>query len=183
MFTHITSKVTVALAVPAIFAALTIGNVASASPAQNLSFNTSSDGASASWSAGKGSPIDLTVGSNSTTTYAVIAFHHLPATEVGNLVQPAFTTDNYAAGSPRYYITLSDGNSLVGYPPNSGLNGSGFAWAINNGNTYSTWTAVQAAERTATVTGTYVIADGDQSPATTDVITCLSFNGTQYNGC
>lgn len=167
--------------VTAAAAALTLSTAAFAAPAQNLSFAASNDGASAHWSHGKGSPIDLTLGSDSATTYALIRLHHLAPTAIATLDQPGFVTNNYSAGSPRYYITLSNGDTLWGYPPNSGLNGDEFAWAIDNGNTYQSWSAVQSAEASATVTGAYVIADGDQSPGTIDTITGLTFGANDYN--
>jgi hypothetical protein len=43
------------------------------------------------------------------------------------------------------------------------------------------WSAVRAAEGSATVTGASVIADGDQAPGVTDVITGLQFAGVPYN--
>ena len=165
----------------AVVAALIFALGAGASPSPNVSFSASNDGASAHWSQGNGSPIDLTVGSNSATTYALITLHHVAGVTVGDLAEPTFSTDNYNAGSPRYYITLSDGHSLWGYPSNSGLNGTDFAWAIDNGNTYLSWKAVQAAEGSASVTGAWVIADGDQAAGTTDVISGLQFNGTSFN--
>lgn len=67
----------------------------------------------------------------------------------------------------RYFITLSDGHSLWGYPGTSGLNAGDMAWAIDNGNTYLSWDQVQAsAESDATVTGAFVVADADQAPGT-----------------
>lgn len=179
MIRHISVKWALVAALTA--AVLGLAASALADPAQNLSFASSTDGASAHWSQGKGSAIDLTLGTNSPTTYAVITLHHLAPTAISGLDEPTFSTTNYSAGSPRYYITLSNGDTLWGYPPNSGLNGSDFAWAINNGNTYMSWTAVQTAEGSATVTGAYVIADGDQSPGTVDVITGLTFGGNTYN--
>ena len=167
-----------AVAVAAI-AALTVAMTASASPGPSVSFGSSNDGASAGWSSGKGSAINLTLGTSS-GSYAEITFHHVPAAAVAGLSEPEFTTDNYSAGSPRYYITLNDGHTLWGYPPNSGLS-SDFAWAIDNGNTYLSWSGVQAAEGAATVTGAYVIADADQSAGTTDSITGLSFGVVNFN--
>lgn len=181
MFEQVRSKALPALAIVAV-AALTLVGGASASPSPNLSFGSSQDGASAGWSSGKGSAILLTLGSDSASTYAEITLHHVDGVAVDMLGEPTFTTDSYSAGSPRYYITLSDGKSLWGYPPNSGLNGSGFAWAIDNGNSYLSWTDIQQSpEGSATVTGAYVIADGDQAPGVTDRITELSFDGTAFN--
>ena len=177
------SRAVLIVTVP-VLAAFTLPGVAAAGPSVNLSFASSNDGASAGWTAGKGSPIDLTLGSNPSTTFAMIEFHHLPNAPVSSLSEPMFATSNYASGSPRYFITLSDGNTLWGYPPNSGLNGSDFAWAVNNGNTYSPWSAIQSGpEGGATVTGADVIADGDQPSGTVDTITCLSFDHTQFNAC
>jgi hypothetical protein len=178
MFKHAWRRGMPGVAVAAI-AALTLAITASAARGPSLSFGSSSDGASAGWSSGKGSAINLTLGT-SAGSYAEITFHHLPATAIHDLAEPEFTTDNYSAGSPRFFITLSDGNTLWGYPPNSGLS-SDFAWAINNGNTYLSWDGVQTAEGNATVTGAYVIADADQSAGATDSISGLSFGGTTFN--
>jgi hypothetical protein len=177
-----------ALAVP-LGASLALPMAANAAPAAsvspkatNLSFSASNDGASAGWSYGKGSAIDLTLGSTPASTYAEITLHGVAGTTVSSFTTaPSFTTDNYTAGSPRYYITLDDGHTLWGYPAKAGLNGGTFVWAIDNGNTYQSWSAIQAQEAGAKVTGAYVIADGDQTPGTTDVITGLTFNGTSFN--
>jgi hypothetical protein len=158
---------------------------ASVSPkATNLSFSASNDGASAGWANGKGSAIDLTLGSKTASTYAEITLHQLTATKVSDTSEPWFSTTNYNAGSPRWYVTLSNGDTLIGYPPDAGLNSvnpADFAWAINNGNTYLPWSTVNVQEAKASVTGAYVIADGDQTPGTTNVITGLNFNGTSFN--
>jgi hypothetical protein len=111
----------------------------------------------------------------------VITLHQLTATPVNTTQEPTFTTDHYNAGSPRWYVTLSNGDTLWGYPPQAGPNGSDFNWAVNNGNTYQSWSDIQAHEGSVTVTGAYVIADGDQMPGTTDVITGLTFNGASFN--
>ena len=164
-------------------AALLIAGSASAAPSPTLSFSSSTDGASAGWSHGKGSAIDLTLGSNSASTFAMVTFHHFAPATVGTVGEPQFATDNYAAGSPRFYITLDDGDTLWGYPSNAGVGstGSHLGWAIDNGNTYQSWADVQSTESSANVTGAYVIADGDQGPGTTDTITSLSFDGVHFN--
>jgi hypothetical protein len=180
MFKHVRLKWALAIAVP-VTAALTLAVSASATPPPKLSFGASNDGASAGWSRGHGSPIDLTLGS-SPGSFAEITFERLGGTAVSSLSEPSFTTDNYNAGSPRFYITLSDGNSLWGYPSNSGLNGSDMAWAIDNAPTYMSWSQVQSSsEGSATVTGAFVIADTDQTAGTTDQITNLTFGGTMFN--
>lgn len=147
-----------------------------------LSFEASSDGASG-WSDGAKSPIDLTTGADIPNTFAQVTLHNFEDIALSDLVGaggPTFTTDNYAAGSPRYVIDLDNGDSLWGYPPNSGLNGLDFAWAINNGNTYESWSDVLSAEPGAKVADVVVVADGDQV-STTDVITDLTFDGYNFN--
>jgi hypothetical protein len=173
-----------ALVLAAPLATMLAATGASARPSANVSFSASDDGASASWSNGKGSAIDLTLGSDPGSTYAAIVFHHLPASAVAATGEPQFATDNYAAGSPRFFVRLSDGNTLWGYPSNANLGSSApqLMWAINNGNTYLSWSDVQlSAEAAATVTGADIIADGDQAAGTTDSITDLSFNGIAFN--
>ncbi len=115
---------------------LALGGVASADSYHSVHFSASGTGASAG--CGAGSQIQLTVGLPSGTTNALAQLTSgsgkaLPLTE------PVFTTDNYNACSPRFYITLSNGDSLEGYPANAGLNGTDMAWAVNNGNTYQPW--------------------------------------------
>ncbi len=178
MFTRIARHGVVASAV-SLAAAFTFAGSAIAAPAQNLSFAASNDGASASWTHGPGSPIQLTMGTTA-GSYAMVTLHHVSSGAVSSLTAPSFVTDNYAAGSPRYYLTLSDGHSLWGYPVN--LSGETLSWAIDNANSYSTWSQVQLAEGAATVTGAYVIADADQAPGTVDTIDDLTFGGTTYTG-
>jgi hypothetical protein len=139
------------------------------------------DGSAAGWACQPGGPIGLTLGTDTSNTFAEIDLTAVGGTAIDALLEPTFTTDNYAAGSPRYYITLDNGHSLWGYPPNSGLNGTDFGWAIDNGNTYQSWTDVRSAESGAKVTGASVIADGDQAAGVTDKIGNLQFNGTTYN--
>jgi hypothetical protein len=160
-------------------AVLALGGGASADSFHSVRFSAGGAGASAAWANGAGSQILLTVGAPIDTTFALAQLTSasgkaLPATE------PQFTTDNYNAGSPRFYITLSDGDSLEGYPANAGLNGGDMAWAINNGNSYQPWSQITAAEAGTTVTRVDVIADGDQPPGTTDTISSLQFNGYNY---
>ena len=162
-------------------AVFALGGAASADSFHSVKFSASGSGASAGWTSGAGSQIKLTVGSPPSTTFALAQLTSgsgkaLPTTE------PTFATDNYSAGSPRFYITLSNGDSLWGYPANSGLNGSDMAWAINNGNTYETWSQVTAQEAGTNVQRVDVIADGESAGAT-DTITCLQFNNLNYTTC
>jgi hypothetical protein len=144
-----------------------------------LTFEASDDGASG-WSNGPGSPIDLTLGSDIPNTFAQITLHNFEGLAISDLTEPTFTTDKYSAGSPRFYITLQSGDSLWGYPPNSDLNGSDFAWATDNGSNYESWNAALSDVGSTTVTGVYLIADGDQ-PDTTDSVTGLTFDGYTFN--
>jgi hypothetical protein len=175
MFKHGKLRWALALAVPAI-AALMLAVGASADPGPNLSFGSSNDGASAAWSNGKGSAIDLIIGSSS-GSFAEAKLHQLHFA-VSDLSEPTFTTSNYAAGSPRFFVTLNNGDTLWGYP---GLDNGDFGWAINNGNTYMSWSDVQTAEAGATATAAYVIADADQAAGTIDEITGLQFGDNSYN--
>lgn len=164
----------------AIFALITGGGTAHAAgtPLQvTLGTQVQGDGSSATWS-GTGDPV-LTVGTGTSTTGAYITLNNIgidvPSTE------PTFTTDNYAAGSPRWVIQLSNGHSLWGYPPNSNLNGSDFAWAVDNGSTYTSYsdavTAAEGGSTGVTVKLAQIIADGDQAPGTADTITNVSYDG------
>jgi hypothetical protein len=141
------------------------------------------DGSAAGWACGAGGPIGLTLGTDTSNTFAEIDLIDAGGTAISDLTGtgPTFTTNNYAAGSPRYYITLDNGDSLWGYPANSELNGTDFAWAINNGTTYQPWADVRSAESGTTVTGASVIADGDQDAGVTDKIGSLQFNGATFN--
>lgn len=179
MYKHVKLKGVVALAVVGV-AALMLAAGASAGPAPTVTFGASHDGASAGWSDGKGSAIELTLGSSS-GSFADLRLHQAHGAAISSLTEPSFVTSNYSAGSPRYYITLSNGDTLWGYPSQSGINPGGMAWAINNGNTYMSWPAVQAAESGATVDEAYVIADADQASGTVDEITSLTFGGTSFN--
>jgi hypothetical protein len=170
-----------ALAIP-LGASLALPLAADAAPASpgHLSFSASKDGASAGWSTVQGSAVNLTLG-RTTASYAEITVS-LPAAPVSGMSEPTFATDHYTAGSPRWVLKLTNGDTLWGYPPIAGLSTtSNFAWAINNGNTYQPWSNIQATEGSAKVTGAYVIADADQAAGTTDVITNLTFNGTTFN--
>lgn len=163
-------------------AVFAFGGAASADSSHSVKFSASGTGASAGWVSGAGSQIKLTVGAPGSTTNALAQLTSgsgkaLPSTE------PKFSTNNYNAGSPRFYITLSNGDTLWGYPANSALNGTDMAWAINNGTTYESWSQITVQEAGTSVNRVYVIADGDQSPGTTDTITCLQFNSYNYTSC
>jgi hypothetical protein len=139
--------------------------------------NSPNDGASATCSS---SGIVLTTGSDVLTTFAQADVNGVDGTALSATAAPSFVTDNYNSGSPRWVIELSNGESLWGYPPNAGLNGTDFAWAVDNGNTYTSYgtayTAADAGGTGVTITDAFIVEDGDQ-PSTTDTITEATFNG------
>ena len=152
-----------------------------------VSFEWTDDGAFAGWSAGHGSPIDLTIGSDPGTTYAQVTLHNFEGIALSDLIgEPAFTTDSYSGGSPRYEVDLSNGDYLFGYPEQAGF-GSASWEVIHCDNSdcasvgFESWSDVQQSdEGSATVTDALVEADGGQ-PAVMDVITGLTFDGYTFN--
>ena len=129
--------------------------------------------------------VKLTVGSTS-GTYAELAVNNPPA--MAPTTAPSFTTDNYAAGSPRWVIEFSSGCDVFGYPAQLGgstnTSFTGNQWSVNGtsgcGTTtslYVTYAAAVAAAGSTHVTGAFIVADGDQSPGTTDTITDISYGG------
>jgi hypothetical protein len=122
--------------------------------------------------------VSLTVGP-STSDYANIVFKRVSSALP--MQEPTFTTDNYNAGSPRWYIQFGQGDYLFGYPSNSNLNGSDFAWSVNScpgvdPNTYVSYsTAVtEASACGTTVTGLFVVADGISPAPPTPSRTCTT---------
>ncbi|MGH7687145.1 MAG: hypothetical protein ACREN2_10065 [Candidatus Dormibacteria bacterium] len=170
-------------------AAVVIAGVTLADPAgasrSSVSVSFASDTtSSAGWCGHGHSAICLTIGSGpSSSVFAAVVLHHisssLPSTS------PTFTTDNYNSGSPRWYIPLTGGAYLFGYPSNPHLNGNDFAWSVNNcppvnSNTYMGYSDAVAAVNSScpgSVTGAEIIADGDQAAGTTDTITGLQYGG------
>ncbi len=139
------------------------------------------DGSSAGWECKPGGPIALTAGSDP-GTYGAISITDAGGA-INAIAEPTFAATNYATGTPRYVIDLSDGNTLFGYPPSSGLNGSAMAWEefTTNPGVYVPWGQVVAVEGTATVEDAYVVADASQPTPYTSEITNLTFNGMNYN--
>ncbi|MCU1495771.1 MAG: hypothetical protein JWO62_3535 [Acidimicrobiaceae bacterium] len=157
---------------------------AAASPSISVSFSSTGTGSGAGWvGPGHSAGIYLTIGSPSSSTNAVAVLHHVPSALLAT--GPTFTTDNYNSGSPRWDIFLSSGAYLFGYPPNAQIGNTSFAWSVNNCGTvdpnvyysYSDAVAAVNANCSGTVTAAWVIADGDQSPGTTDTITNLNYGG------
>jgi hypothetical protein len=128
-----------------------------------LTFEATSDGASAGWSGTPGaSPITLIVGSNP-GTYGQFTLHNFEGIAIGDLpAEPTFTTDTFSGGAPRYEIDLANGDYLFGYPSNAPY---GRSWDLNCGHVPCTpmaqvpWGDVQTAESTAKITDVLVEAD------------------------
>jgi hypothetical protein len=156
---------------------------ASAAPVHTLpaTLSASGTGAHASWNGNDS--VKLTVGSPS-GTYAQVALANPPATAPATA--PSFSTDNYAAGSPRWVIEFSSGCDLFGYPTGNSTFPAGDLnnWQVNGatgcGTTlaqYTTYALAVAAAGSTRVTGAFIVADGDQAPGTTDTITAIQYDG------
>jgi hypothetical protein len=148
-----------------------------------LTFDVDPDGtgASAGWQGDPGSPIELTVGSPSETTYAQITLHNFEGIAVSGLGEPTFTTGTYSGGSPRYEVDFSDGNYAFGFPSQAGYGSA--SWELvqctpSCGSAgFMTWGGIQAAEAGTTVTAALIEADGGVPDGTTFVITGFTFDG------
>lgn len=151
----------------------------------------SGSGGSTSWS--YGDP-QLTVGSDTAHTYAEMRIDgwenyvnsgaSMPSpADTGRI--PHFNTDHYGAGSPRLVIDLGNGNSMIAYPPESGLNGTGMAWEVKTpqgyGNTYTDYATAYhnagADQQNVVELDAYIVADGDQAAGTTDTLTNVEYFG------
>lgn len=152
-----------------------------------VSFGTqvAGDGSSAGFNP-SGDPV-LTLGSGASTTGAYMTLTNAPSDVPSPSSEPTFTTNNYTAGSPRYYITLSNGKSLVGYPSQQtdGVDSNGMSWGVGNGAPYTDWAAAlnsAGVDSSTTVTGVQIIADGDQASGTTDTLTNVTYDGMTVGG-
>lgn len=159
---------------------------AAAAPSLSVSLSASGTGASALWNSA-GNPV-LTVGTPSDTTFAKIQINSPPTT--APVDAPTFTTDNYAAGSPHWFIQFAAGDSLLGYPSNSGLGSanwqvipasSGPCAPVMHAPEHDTYTNslafIQVNGCGGNVTGAGIIADGDQAAGTSDTITDINYDG------
>jgi hypothetical protein len=166
--------------------ALVFASTAHAASAWSVSFSASGTGASAAFNSA-GDPV-LTVGSPSSTTFAEMQLDGVPATAPGSA--PTFSTNNYSAGSPRWEIQFAGGDSLYGYPSQSGLGdtnwevvpaSSGTCHDVIHTPQYDTYTNalafIQNNGCAGNVTGALIIADGDQAAGTSDTLTGISYDG------
>jgi hypothetical protein len=152
-----------------------------------------SDGSNAAFDA-KGD-VQLTVGSTTASTYGQMAVNLAAAGYAEPASPPSFTTDNYAAGSPRWVVALSDGYYLFGYPAQLGTGATadftGNQWQVNGpsttacGASYTTYAKALACSDpagVATVKQAYIVADGDQAAKTVDMLTSVQYNGQTLSG-
>lgn len=155
-------------------------------PPLHVTLSASSDGASAVWDA-NGNPV-LTPGTVTSSTFAQVKVSLTSSARPASA--PSFTTDNYGAGSPRWYIQLSNSYYLFGYPaqlytPADDMT-TGPNWQVNGpaatacGSSYVTYAkALTCADPsgTSTVTQAVILADGDQAAGTHDTLTNVQYGG------
>jgi hypothetical protein len=176
----------VTLAVPA--AALGVASASAATTPKPVlaTLSACGSGSHAVWSNGNAVLTVGTAGAGQCGAPANATYNPAYAQEVlqvkGGVVpsiEPKFTTDNYASGSPRIVIDLGNGHSLVGYPAAAKLNGTDMAWAVDNGNTYTGYKTAynKALAYETTVKDAYVVEDADQMPGTVDPITAFTYGG------
>jgi hypothetical protein len=121
--------------------------------------------------------------------YAGISLKHVGATAPSDA--PTFTTDAYAAGSPRLVIEFSGGARLFGYPSQFDSLWEVSSCASVPANGYTTYAVALAALQGGSqgdssacggdVTAVYVVADAGGGPETDD-ITAFTYDGTAYIG-
>jgi hypothetical protein len=156
-------------------------------------YTTASDGSNAAFDS-KGD-VQLTVGSVTASTYGQMAVNLASAGKTEPTAPPSFTTDNYAAGSPRWVVTLSDGYYLFGYPVQLGTGAAadftGNQWQVNGpsttacGASYTTYAKALACadpSGAGTVKQAYIVADGDQKAGVVDTLTNVQYNGQTLSG-
>lgn len=156
----------------------------------NVEFLVSGSGSSGA--VYSGDPV-LTVGSPSSSAYAEMDLVGVAGT-AAPASEPSFESDFYYSGSPHWVIELNNGQSLIGYPSNSQLNGTDMAWSVGNGGPYTDYQTAytNAGASSTTVKDAFIIADGGQPAGTMDLLTDVTY-GTEsgaaedpalcYNGC
>lgn len=181
-------------------ALLSLGGLIAAAPAgavvtplQVTLSNSQGDAASALFNA-SGDPV-LTPG---TLPYPPGTFAEVDVNDVAGTAipatEPTFHTDNFAAGSPRWVLELSNGSTLFSNQNNASsgwLYNVGHGWTCANTTgspgsgtcTYANAVAGAVGSATGvTVTDAFVVADGDQTVGTHDTITGLQYNGETLGG-
>ena len=122
----------------------------------------------------------LTVGSPTSSTYAQVTVKGAP--KAAPATAPSFTTDHYAAGSPRWVIEFANGDNIDNNQ--TGVPGAANGWEYNTGSgwqgygdTYAQVLAIVDPNGKVDVKEAFIVADGDQTPGTTDTL-----SGMQYDG-
>jgi hypothetical protein len=174
-----------ALAVPLVAAAVavTAGGTAHAAVKPSLPVSFAHNGATGSAGFDSAGNIALNLGNGTFAQVSVnlqtLGLSTAPATA------PSFTTDKYAAGSPRWVIELANGNFITGYPAQLGAGAasdfSGAQWAVGTSGNYVTYQAALAGANdplgNVKVTDAFIVEDADQAANTVDTLT-----GVQYDG-
>jgi hypothetical protein len=158
-------------------------NANSATSYLGVSLDALGTGSSAVWDSA-GNP-DLTVGS-STGSEAEVVINGDDTTAHADA--PTFTTDNYADGSPYWYLQFVRGDELVGYPSQAGLGTSNWTviiappadCTVANPPVDVTYAAALTFLQNSVCGGTVVshaeiIAEG-QSPGTSDDLSGISYD-------
>lgn len=135
------------------------------------------DGGQASYANGA---VTLTMPASGDNASAGVTLSNVPASLPATA--PAFSTDNYAAGSPRWYIQFADGSYVFGYPSNGGTY-AGNKWDEHGTHSAQAvpWSQILTDYQTAQVTSADIVMDMDQ-PSTTDTINCISYGNAQQLG-
>lgn len=174
-------------------AAATVGAFAVGIPAAGaavlpLPVTLSADGNGTAAFSAHGAP-QLDIGSSGTYAQLAVNLGAL-GQDVAPSAAPSFTTDNYAAGSPRWVIELANGNFIDGYPQQLGAAAkadfSGAQWAVGNSGAYESYSAALAGANDSLgnvkVTNAYIVEDGDQAAGTTDTLSGVQYGGETVSG-
>jgi len=160
------------------------GNANSATSYLLVSLGADGTGSSAVWDSA-GNP-ELTVGSSIGFADVDIDSAEDSAAPVD---APTFTTDNYSAGSPYWYLQFEGLDELVGYPSQAGLGTSNWtvitaptaACSVANRPVNVTYAAALTFLQNSAcggnlITRAEIIAEG-QSPGTSDDLSSISYDG------
>ena len=160
--------------------AMALAGPAGAASSLSLTLSSSPDASATLNAAGD---LLLKVGSSG-STFAQASIDSVPTAAPGTA--PTFVTDNYSSGSPRWVISFSGGDGLIGYPTNAGLGANNWqATGPATGDcavTSSSFTTYSAAlgnipSSCRTVSSAAIKADAGQASGTTDTITNISYAG------
>lgn len=148
-----------------------------------VTVSSTADGASAVIN--PGGTITLTLGKVTATTYAEATLG-LPGGSVLPTAVPGFVTSASASGSPRFVITVANGDELMNNQSGTAADTSSPAakdWSVNTGSGWSN-TLQDYADAVTSVGGAgqvvksaYIVADGDQAPGTADTLSAVSYDG------